>query len=444
VAYAVSLALFDLCPDEENVYLTVEIALTSATGQAAIWDVSLWDVGVWGPDQTWEDVSEWVMGLSFGRKFSSDLKSWQTAQFTLTLTNMDGRFSPDNLTGPYAAGGITGIRPGCAFRATMTYAGIVYPIFRGYVTSWADELSGHYGEREGGAVTIVQGTDEWGRIARPSGSAVAPVGAGESFGSRINRLLIAAGFSGTTDLDTGITTMQATDLSDAPVNEIGVTASSEGGAVWPEADGTMVARDRYSLIEDIRSITVQETFGDATTETPWADVKVTPVDDSGIVNTARYTRTGGTEQVAFDPISRELYGICDDKSSNTSNLMNETDAQVLALAQWIVLVNKEPEAKVEQLTIRPLCDLPVYAPKVLGLMIRDLIRVICRPPSATSHLMDRSCFISGINFTIERGDWVAVFDTSSATAYRVYADSRWDTGLWGYGEGDPNAARWFV
>lgn len=417
-----------LLPD--GVSLVVEIALASATGQAGIWNVSLWDSAIWGVGETWVDVSAYVRSVETSRKFSRDLRSWSAGSASVVLDNMDGRFSPDNLAGPYAPGGITGIRPGRPMRISVIYASVTYWLFYGYSTSWAEAWVSH-GPRKGDAVMTVSGKDEWGRLAKAKGYAVGAVGAGELFGQRISRVLDAAGMSAPRDIDLGSNTMQATTLSDAPLTELGITAASEGGSVWIEADGTFVARRKYALVEDTRSTVPQAVFGDGGgAEIPWVDISVAPVTDDMIINIATYKRVGGTDQRYTDPTSCALYGDCDDPGSNTDNLICETDAQTYSLAQWTVATNKDPEVRIDQLLIKPRCNPTVLMPLVFGLKMRDLIEVIIRPPSSTSHTMTRSCFISGISVKISKADIEVRFDTSTASVYRAFAASLWDVGLW--------------
>lgn len=435
-----------VCDDGCNpaVQLIVEIALTTATGPAAIWDVALWDSGTWGPDVVYVDVSEWVRTVKTERRFNTRMRVWQAGSATVVLGNLDGRFSPDNLdpTAPYVVAGVSGVRPGCPIRIRTVYQGVTYSIFYGYVEVWQEGWELH-GPRAGDAIMTVQCIDEWGRLGRAKGWAVVPVGAGEPYGSRVARLLAAAGFTGVTQLATGLTTMQATDLSDERVTEINKTAQSEGGTVHAEADGSIIAKDRYALVNDTRSITVQATFGDGPGEVAWSSIAVAPYSASEIINNAVYKRVGGSDQRYSDPVSIALYGQRSDPDS-ANDLLCETDAQVAALAQWAVIVNKDPEAKVEELSFNPSCDLTALAPLLFGLLVRDLVTVTVRPPSTTSHTMHRFCFISGIAHEFGDNDWIPKIYLTSATALHTFADSRWDVGLWGSSAVDPAAAIWFV
>ena len=425
--------------------ITVEVALTTALSNCGIWDVGIWDAALWGPDETWTDISAYVRSFDTRRGFGSNLRAWSAGSATIVLDNRDGRFSPDNLdaAAPYVVGGITGIRPGRPVRISMTYAGVTYPVWRGYVDEWGEAWE-PVGGRGGDATMTMHCSDEWGRLSSVVGYATASAGAGETCGARWSRILTAAGFTGTTDFDVGTVTLQATDLSMDPVRELTVTAASEGGLLFVDDDGVLVGRDQYAVVEDTRCITVQATFGDSGAEIPWTSLDVAPVSTDHVINIAAYKRVGGTAQRYTDATSRALCGDRSDRDSNMVALVCQTDAQALALATRTVATSKDADAAVKALTIAPRGAPATRVPVALGLKIQDLVEVKRRPPSATSHTMTRSCFIAGIRHRLDaEGRWETTFDLANAGPYRKFASSRWDAGLWGSSAGDPAAALWF-
>jgi hypothetical protein len=438
VASHVSLAL------QDGITLTVEIALTSATSGFAIWDTSRFDVATWGPDEVWVDVSAWVLSVETNRAFSGQLRTWTTGQATVVLNNIDGRFSPDNLTGPYAAAGVSGIIPGRPIRIRLSYASITYPIFFGGIDSWDEGWESYDGPRTGDAFMTATATDEWAQIAAAAGTAVAPVGAGETLGPRISRILDVIGFTGPRLLDVGMIPFQATDLSDDPVSEIETTLASEGGSAWIAADGTFVARDRYSLVEDTKSIDVQIACGDGAGETPWVSISTAPLNSTRVINIARYAAVGGAEQYSDDPTSRALYGDKEDKASWADSLICQNDADVYVLAQWAVMVNKIPQGNVTSIGFKPRCDPSVLVPLLFEREVRDLVVVNRRPPSATDHIMTRYCHISGIHVDIANGDVDITFSLEPASTYRAFSLSRFDVGTFGASDVDPTGALFFI
>lgn len=425
--------------DGSELYLTVEVGLITTGGLSAIWDVSVWDASLWGFSETWLDVSDYVLSVKTARKFNRDLRIWSTGSASVELNNSDGRFSPDNLTGPYVAAGVSSIQPGCNIRISITYAGIVYWVFTGEVDEWAEVWETVYGPRTGGATTKITATDIWARVSQASIASVSPaVGAGELFGARIHRILDAAGISVPRNFDTGSVAMLGTTLDAAPDQLIALTCDSEGGAVYPEADGTIYAKRKYSLVEETRSITPQATFGDGgllAGEIPWETIDVAGFNLTGLVNSALYTRVGGTQQVYRDPGSVARYGIFGDKTPNIESLICSTDAEALSLAQWSVITKKDPMAPINSLT------LPVVEPSIiatlLGLRVRDLVEVIRRPPSATLHTVTRSNFINGLGFSIQNAKVYLTLDFYPAEKYRDFASSRWDVAVW-------DSSPWFV
>lgn len=455
----------------DGVTLTVQVAIASAySSTCGLWDTAVWDsvATPWGFDDNWTDVSDDVIKVSTSRSFSRDLRTWSAGKMTIELLNDSGAYSPDNLAGPYAPGGVTTIRPGSSIRIFMTYLGINYHIFYGHVTSWSESWVS-FGPRTGSASMLIDASDPWRRLARTRGEDPGvSVGAGETLGPRVSRILNSAGYTGSLSTDVGTIPLQATALSDDPLTELGIVASSEGGQIWIDSDGTFMARRRYALLEDTRSNTVQAVFGDggaigdetiycdvcdddnAEYEIPWETISYAAIDDTMIINSATYKAVGGVEQTYSDPISIALYGKCDDSGSNTTNLVCQNDSDVLALAQWRVLINRSPEQRVTQITIKPWCDPTVVVPTVLYLRIMDLVRIVRRPPSDQCHILDRNCYVSGIAHEITGGDWKVTYQFASATTNTQYAQSLWSPdsgtqyGLWGASIDDPEAALWFV
>jgi len=428
--------------------LTVEIGLTASAGGWGLFNVGLFDAATFGPGEVWVDISQWVMSFAVTRKFADRLRLWQAGSCTLELSNMDGRFSPDNLTGPYAAAGFSSIRPGIPIRANVTISGVVYWLFCGTVDTWAEDWPGHIGARTGGASVTVTALDAWKTLSTFQGAAVTPVGAGETLGPRISRILTTAGYVGPIDLDTGTIPLQETTLADKPLDEIDITIASEGGAVYVAADGRFCVRDRYSLTEDLRSVTPQVVFGDSAGEVPWSALGHSPLTLSGVVNYARYTAPGsvptGLPQVSYDSDSMARFGQLSDEASWRDKLICVNDSDVAVLAQWTVATRKDAQQLITSISAKPRSNYAVLLPKLFGLEVRDLVSVTIRPPSATSHVVSRLCFVSGIEFKFDEGDIDFVIGTESATIWNTYALSRFDYGTFGASVSDPSGARFFI
>lgn len=430
-----TLLIKDYCGDS-GLYLTVEVGVVTVGATSGVWNTAIWDTSLWGFSETWTDVSAYVEKVTTSGVFGRPVRIWSTGTMSVDLNDQDGRFSPDNLTGPYVVAGLSGIRPGCGVRASLTWRGITYPIFKGYVDEWSEAWDGIGGPRTGVATTTISATDEWARISAAPGVEVAPVGAGELFGVRLNRLLDAAGTLAPRSIENGSSTMQATTLADDPVQEIEVTCDSEGGSIFVDGSGTVQGRRKYALVEDTRSTVVQATFGDGPGEIPWSSIETTPLNLSGLINRAAYTRVGGVQQVYSDINSVALYGPFGDKTSNVDKLVCEDDLQAMSLATWSVLSHKDPQTLVTGLTV-PLSCFPDDMATLLALRHMDLVKVVRRPPSSTSHTVTRYCFIDGLEYEVGGGKVDLKLTFADATKYVEFSTSKWDVGLW-------DSALWFA
>ena len=55
---------------------------------------------------------------------------------SVPLSNIDRRFDPTNLAGPYVSGGKTQVKPEIPVRVSATYASVTYRLFNGTVDAW--------------------------------------------------------------------------------------------------------------------------------------------------------------------------------------------------------------------------------------------------------------------------------------------------------------------
>lgn len=409
-----------------TVQITVEAAFSAATGSYAAWNSGLWDAGTWGPDVTYVDVSQWIRSINTDRAFATEVRKWGGGTASVVLSNRDGRFSAENLSGPYVVAGVTGIRPWRPIRISATYAGVTYRLFTGYIVDYVDTwIPGH-----ADAYVTLPCVDEWSALSAFDGLAVTPVGAGETSGARIHRVLNNAGHAGMRSISTGRVTVQATTLENNAARELDLVVDSEGGGLFVDGDGTVVFEDQYSLMETPRSNTVQAMFGDSAAELPCADMA--PVNGGlTIKNIVSYTRVGGTAQTATDATSRALYL---DKRLTRTDLICETDAQALALATFDLTVYAQPKKRISAIQVLPRRSPSVLFPQVLGRRMRDLVRVVARPLGSPT--VTRDGFISGVHHSISEATWVTDFDLWDATVYQTYSSSRWDTATW-------DGASWF-
>jgi hypothetical protein len=370
------------------------------------------DTATLGPDDLWTDVSDDVQTISVSRpgtRGEGPLVKYEAGTATVQLRDRDRRYDPTNLDGPYVAGGATQVTPMRAARLLASWAGAAYNVWRGNANGWQVTWQDPNSSR-----VVFSGTDAFKILSRNVRPAVAPVGAGEFSGARIERILDAITWD---DADrmiaAGDTTLQATDLEGDVLSELQLVAESELGEVYVDGAGRIVFLNRNALLTDARSNTSQATFGDANdgVELRMVDVDVS-YDDTQLINRARITREGGSEQTANDAVSETAYLTA---VHERSGLLMETDVAALNYAQWVVYQSKDPELRFDTLTIKPRRDPAALWPQTLGRELGDRITVVRRPPNGGDPI-ERDVFIRGIahEFTNDPLDWTTTFTLQSA------------------------------
>lgn len=412
--------------------LTVEVGFALGVSSSE-WDTALFDTATFSTDTVWHDISSFVRRLSTNRARSRETERY-SGSATLTLDNRDARFTPgtglplltESSTELQTETGLTifveidpePIAPRVPIRATAEWNSVVYPLFYGYAEDWRDE----YIAEGKDAVTHVPLSDGWSNLAAFDGYEQTSVGGGETSGRRMQRILQNLDWALATDIEDGVVTLQATTLAANASTEALLTADSEGGAAWVEADGSFVFEGRHALIEHTRSSTSQVTFG--TGGVSISDPVTTQGSDM-LRNDIAMARAGSTVQTATDETSVGRYGR---RRHSRTDLVCETDTQVaglvgLSLAKW-----KDPEYRVERVTVFPAKAPSTAWPHVLGRRIRDRAEVSATVP-VSGKVLEHSVFIEGVSHDISPMRWVSQFSFSSTTAYDDFTTSLWDTGV---------------
>jgi len=371
-----------------------------------------------GPVPEWTDITQYVQGWSSKRGRQRALERAQTGSLRLDLLNTDGRFDPTNLSGPYVADGATQVLPGCPVRVRIEYDGTTHDVWRGCVDAWP----GTWAKGPATSAPAFVGLEASGVFDWPAGVDLKPgppLGIGEKAGARVHRILDAINWpSFARDIDTGVATMQDTTLEGPVVDLLQRAADSDGGYLYESADGSIAFRDRNSSYTGV-SLTSQAVFGDnpaavlAGTELPYFDVTFDYSKDL-VKNDVTLAREESDTFVNItDGYSRRKYG---PRSYDNTELMNETDAGLIPLAQIVIAQSADPELRFESITIRPRRDPERLWPVVLGLDLRHRVTIIRRP--ASGNTIEQDCFIESISHSCPRqGEYEIVFGLSAAQAF---------------------------
>lgn len=386
----------------------------------------LLDTGTLGSGDTWTDISQYVRSGTISRPASrvqGPLLTYQAATATAVLKNGDGRFDPENLAGPYVSAGATQVLPMIPIRYRMITGGVEYLLFSGFADSWQvpdTNLGPNYEE-----ITLTA-SDAFKILSQITLPTVAGVGAGETSGARVSRILNAAGWytdAPKRDIATGDNTVQAATFGADALSLMQVTADSEIGELYVDGSGAVVFRNRQAILEDTRSNTVQAVFGDSggTTHSGLPELPYTAVgradDDLQLCNDVQATIAGSANlQEVTDATSIAKYVF--PRTYERSDLILQADTDALNWAQYILYLSAQSETRFDTLTVNPLRDPDDLWPQVLGRDIGDRIQVWRRPPNLASPIT-HDCFIRGVEHTFDApsASWQTVWTMQAADRY---------------------------
>ena len=371
-------------------------------------------------DNIWSDITASVRSWSVTRgshRGDDPTLRYDTGTATIVLHDPDRDFDPDNLAGPYVAGGVTQIEPMRRVRIRAVWNGVTYPIFFGYADDWQADYQGN-----SWTYTTLTASDALKIFASYDRGTSVSAGAGENAGARVTRILDGVGWSSADRvIATGNTTLQATDLSGNALTELLLVQDTELGEFYANASGKIVFRNRNATLTDARSNTSQATFGDggyaATGEIPYADTTPSSLDEA-IANTVTAQNEGGTAQTVIDAGSVTQYLT---KTFQRTDLIAQTDGDALAWAQALAYQYSTPRrrfASVAFNTPRPEVA-AAHWPAVLGREFGDRVTVKRRPAGGGTTI-SRDCFIRGVQHESDGTYWKTTWIPQAADRYSFF------------------------
>lgn len=377
------------------------------------------DTATLAPADLWVDVSAYVSAVQTRRgatRADGPNLRYEPGTATVVLRNEDRRFDPTNTAGPYVTAGVTQVEPMRPIRVRATWNGVSYPLWRGYIDEWRIGYDG-----PNVSTATVTCFDAFTVFASYDRTAIAAVGAGETSGARVGRILDSVGWpSADRVVATGKSTVQATTLADNVLTELLLTSDSELGELYIDAEGHVVFRDRHAALTDTRSNTSQATFGDLSPELRYADVAI-DYSRSSLYNLITIGRAGGTAQTVENAASRTAYLT---RTYRRTDLIMESDTEAASQATFLLGQAAEPELRFSSMVVKPRRDSDgagLLFPQALGRLIGDRITVKRRPPGGGA-VISRDVFVRGIEHRIAAGatDWETTFVFQSATRFDFF------------------------
>lgn len=415
-----------------------EISGSAVAGTSTQWGTATWGTSTWQPPITteWTDITDDVRRLDTSAAFSRQTNHYNTARASIVLDNRSGIYSPTNYNEadpaatPYyqKIGILRPMRISAEWTNETGYA-MRWPLFTGLVQAWSEEFP-QFGLDATVTVELLGNDSQLAMIDNVAGPAV---GAGETAGARVRRILADADWRWPTFIDEGEATMQATTLEGTPQSLLSLTADSEGGAWYCGPDGALHFDGFHAQIEKYGRADPALHFSDqvaGTSALAYSEIGLS-YDGDLVRNSLTYQRVGGTAQTVTAAASQQLYGT---RAESRTDLVTQSDTDVAAIARRDLSILQDPEHRIESLTLNPLdadnADGRLWSSLATQSIALRLGALVDYTPMNQSTI-SRYVFIEGLSHSITPDRWSIGLTFSSATAYRPQLLSRWGVGTWG-------------
>ena len=324
--------------------VTVNAYINFSTGasfaQAMILDQGLLDTNILADSvAVIVDVSDVIDSIRTNRGRNAQADQFQTGTLSLRIVDQNGDFNAQNPLSPYA-GLITPMRK---VQITATYAGITYPVFSGFITSFTTTTPLTANDI---VYTTIEAVDAFRLAQNAQISTVAGSGIQLS-GARINAILDQIAWpTSMRDVDQGLSYMAA-DPGGArtALAAMQVIETSEYGALYVSADGSFTFQDRSVTASSVAGTPV--IFTDTGAGIGYSNA-VWRLDDTLVYNRADITRLGGTVQSTSDTASIDKYFL---HSYNQQNLLMQTDGEALQYGQAYVASRAETSIRCDAINL---------------------------------------------------------------------------------------------
>lgn len=345
------------------------------------------------------DVSDQVDSIltTRGRNAQADL--FQTGALSLRIVDQNGDFNPQNPSSPYY-GLLTPMRK---VQITATYAGVEYPMFSGFITTYTTTTPKTATDV---AYTIITAVDAFRLFQNSQITNVTLAEAGDLPGERVNAILDEIAWPPSMrEIQYGDTIFQADPGNPrTALAALQTAATSEYGALYINARGSVELHDRQFCIESQAFPSV--VFNDNGSDISYFNA-VWRLDDTQVYNSASITKIGGTAQIADDQASIDEYFV---HSYNQQNLVMDTNQAALDYARAYVASRKSTRTRCD------LIELDLYTDNyndgiiaALNLDFFDPVEITTNQPGGST--LSQTLQVFGVTHRVTPNSWKTSFTT---------------------------------
>lgn len=398
---------------------------------------------VWGPvigqspwgnaASTWSG-SEPIWGEYSCETFSAEIQSgrdYSVDRFPPAVATVEA----SNLTrwATQTTPNVSDIRPGRQLRIAVedVSTGEVVPLFRG----WIDSVSPTYDPGRTGDTVTFQCIDALGELGTYRTLALSsPAGAGETGDARFRRILNRAGWPAarTGVVDVSHVTMLGTTLERGFVDELGLLAESEGGAVLATEDAKLVFRNRdWQTWPASLPLTAEIGNVNPGAVCPTGMEITRRRDDDSTVTRVLIGNPNTAVPLQFDDTTAQAkYGFL---VWDRTDLLCSNVNQLALLGRRVLATRKGGDGRLRSVAFAASTDPSSVVPLALGARLWEnppnRYRVAVADPGG-SRIVDDVFMLQGIRHRITRDEWEFEFVLERTAPYTREV-ARWGTAYWG-------------
>lgn len=331
------------------------------------------------------DVSDDSVSVSVSRGKTRDLARISAGQLQASFRNDRRQFDPTT-PGPR--------RDLVIPRKPITVTVDGFQVFGGFVDDW------NFNYEPGGISTAsLDASDGFSLLARQGNALGTAVQ--ESSGERVERILDQTTVNwpaGDRDIATGQTTLEAGVLEGNALEYLLKISDSESSLLFVDAAGVLNFQERL-----VQPVTDAVIFTDSGVGIRYQGIAISYGTEE-LTNRAVVTSSAGTG-ISVDVDSQTTYGITE---QSVSTLLSST-AQLESLADYLISRYKEPEFRIESVTVSVQSLTDSQVDEVLGLELGNQCDVVFRPSNIGNTIAIRNRII-GISHDVSISEHFVTFN----------------------------------
>jgi hypothetical protein len=357
------------------------------------------------------EITDLVTRVNIRRGRSRITSKFEAGTADVVLFDQNGDWNPLNPAGAY----YPNLVPLRQIIIYATYLGVDYYLFSGFITNY--DTGFRQGNEDLSTVNL-KCVDGFKLLAGSTVSTVTGAPAGQLSGARVNAILDAIEWPvSLRNVDAGQTTLQADPGgSRTALDALNVVSDSEFGGLFVDSQGNVTFLERDNVINN--PAFAAYTFSDTGTDISYTNA-VVAFDDTNLVNDVTVTRSGGTAQNVFDQPSIDKYFL---HSGTRSGILVQTDTEALNQAKGILATRKDPEVRVDSISLNLYDDINPNKPLAgVDIELLDGIQVTKTMPGSSSVV--QPSLVQGIHHNITKASWETTLFTSEPLLAGFVLDS---------------------